>query len=267
MSDRTSFYPELAKKIAPRTGRLAVLLPGLGAVSTTLIAASDLVRRGAAKPFGSGHADAEAAPRQALEPEFTPIKELVPLADLNDLVFGGWDIFPDTAYDAAYKAGVLRRRCSRRRSRRSRGSARGPPSSSTSGSGTSTARTSRRARRRWTSPRRSSRDIEDFRKSSGASRAVMVWCGSTEVYAQQKPVHATLDAFEKGLRESSPEIPPSMIYAYAAIRAGVPYANGAPNLSVDVPALTDMAREKGVPIAGKDFKTGQTLMKTIIAPG
>jgi myo-inositol-1-phosphate synthase len=111
------------------------------------------------------------------------------------------------------------------------------------------------------------KDIEGFRKSSGASRAVMVWCGSTEVYAQQKPVHETLSAFEKGLDQNSPDIPPSMIYAYAAIAAGVPYANGAPNLSVDVPALWEMARTKGVPIAGKDFKTGQTLMKTIIAPG
>jgi myo-inositol-1-phosphate synthase len=110
-------------------------------------------------------------------------------------------------------------------------------------------------------------DIAAFRKSSGASRAVMVWCGSTEVYAQQKPVHETLASFEKGLKENSPHIPPSMIYAYAAIASGTPYANGAPNLSVDVPALMEMARTKGVPIAGKDFKTGQTLMKTIIAPG
>ena len=110
-------------------------------------------------------------------------------------------------------------------------------------------------------------DIEGFRKSSGAARAVMVWCGSTEVYAQQQPVHETLAAFEKGLKENSPDIPPSMIYAYAAIASGTPYANGAPNLSVDVPALMEMARAKGVPIAGKDFKTGQTLMKTIIAPG
>jgi myo-inositol-1-phosphate synthase len=111
------------------------------------------------------------------------------------------------------------------------------------------------------------KDIAGFRKACGAARAVMVWCGSTEVYAQQKPVHETLAAFEKGLKDNSPDIPPSMIYAYAAIASGVPYANGAPNLSVDVPALQEMAKARGVPIAGKDFKTGQTLMKTIIAPG
>jgi myo-inositol-1-phosphate synthase len=111
------------------------------------------------------------------------------------------------------------------------------------------------------------KDIAGFRKACGAARAVMVWCGSTEVYTQQKPVHETLAALEKGLKENSPDIPPSMIYAYAAIASGVPYANGAPNLTVDIPALQEMARARGVPIAGKDFKTGQTLMKTIIAPG
>jgi myo-inositol-1-phosphate synthase len=191
----------------------------------------------------------------------------VPLAGLDDLVFGGWDIFTDNASEAALKAGVLTREAL----------------APVRGELESVRPMSAVFERAWVKnldgpnvKKGASKmhladalvkDIEDFRKSSGASRAVMVWCGSTEVYAQQKPVHETLEAFEKGLKESSPDIPPSMIYAYAAIRAGVPYANGAPNLSVDVPALTDMAREKGVPIAGKDFKTGQTLMKTIIAPG
>src|SRR6202022_4420481 len=111
------------------------------------------------------------------------------------------------------------------------------------------------------------RDIERFRAATSAVRAVMVWCGSTEVYAEPKAVHQSIEAFERGLKESSPDIAPSMIYAYAAIASGVPFANGAPNLTVDIPALTDMSRARGVPIAGKDFKTGQTLMKTIIAPG
>jgi myo-inositol-1-phosphate synthase len=267
MTDRTSFYPELEKKIAPAEGKLAVLLPGLGAVSTTLIAGVHLIRKGLAQPFGSVTQMQKLRLGKRTRPRFSPVKELVPLARLDDLVFGGWDIFPDNAYEAALKAGVL-------------------PSEMLSAVRTeleSVQPMSAVFERAWVrnldGPNVKSaatkmdladalvEDIERFRKSSGAARAVMVWCGSTEVYAQQKPVHETLPAFEKGLKESSPDIPPSMIYAYAAIAAGVPYANGAPNLSVDVPALWEMARAKGVPIAGKDFKTGQTLMKTIIAPG
>ncbi len=267
MTDRTSFYPELAKKIAPADGKLAVLLPGLGAVSTTLIAGVHLIRKGLARPFGSVTQMQKLRLGKRSQPKFTPVKELVPLSDLSDLVFGGWDIFTDNAYEAAVKAGVL------------------------SAEMLSAVRPELEAvkpmpavfERAWVKnldgpnvkkgatkmdlAEALVNDIESFRKSSGASRAVMVWCGSTEVYAQQKPVHETLAAFEKGLKENSPDIPPSMIYAYAAILSGTPYANGAPNLSVDVPALWEMARAKGVPVAGKDFKTGQTLMKTIIAPG
>jgi myo-inositol-1-phosphate synthase len=267
MTDRTSFYPELEKKIAPATGRLAVLLPGLGAVSTTLIAGVHLIQKGAARPFGSVTQMQKVRLGKRTKPRFAPVKELVPLAELSDLVFGGWDIFPDNTYEAAVKAGVL----SQEMLSAVRGeleSVRPMPAvfehewvKNLDGPNVKKAPTKRHLADALV------KDIEDFRKSSGASRAVMVWCGSTEVYAQQKPVHETLPAFEKGLEQNSPDIPPSMIYAYAAIAAGVPYANGAPNLSVDVPALWEMARTKGVPIAGKDFKTGQTLMKTIIAPG
>jgi myo-inositol-1-phosphate synthase len=267
MNERTSFYPELARKIAPADGRLAVLLPGLGAVSTTLIAGVHLIRKGLAKPFGSVTQMQKLRLGKRTHPRFTAVKELVPLAKLDDLVFGGWDIFPDNAHEAAAKAGVL------------------PPEM------LAAVRPELETVRPWPAvferawvrnldgpnvkkaPTKMHlaealvADIESFRKSSGASRAVMVWCGSTEVYTQQKPVHESLATFEKGLKENSPDIAPSMIYAYAAIASGVPYANGAPNLTVDVPALTEMARSRGVPIAGKDFKTGQTLMKTIIAPG
>jgi myo-inositol-1-phosphate synthase len=267
MSDRTSFYPELAREIAPADGRLAVLLPGLGAVSTTLIAGVHLIRKGLAKPFGSVTQMQKLRLGKRTHPRFTAIKELVPLAELDSLVFGGWDIFPDNAYEAAVKAGVL------------------PPDM------LAAVRPELEMVRPWPAvferawvrnldgpnvkkastkmhlAEQLAADIEGFRKASGASRAVMVWCGSTEVYTQQKPVHESLAAFEKGLKENSTDIAPSMIYAYAAIASGVPYANGAPNLTVDVPALTEMARSRGVPIAGKDFKTGQTLMKTIIAPG
>jgi myo-inositol-1-phosphate synthase len=200
-------------------------------------------------------------------PRFTFIKDLVPLAGLDDLAFGGWDIFTDDAYEAARKAGVLTPE------------ALAPVRSELEGVKPMSAVFDREWVKNLDGPNvkkaptkmhlaeKLVEDIAAFRKSTGVSRAVMVWCGSTEVYAQQKPVHETLVSFEKGLKENSPDIPPSMIYAYAAIASGTPYANGAPNLSVDVPALTEMARARGVPIAGKDFKTGQTLMKTIIAPG
>ncbi|HTR03674.1 MAG TPA: inositol-3-phosphate synthase [Thermoanaerobaculia bacterium] len=267
MNDRTSFYPELAKKIAPADGRLAVLLPGLGAVSTTLIAGTHLIRKGLAKPFGSVTQMQKLRLGKRSSPRHVLVKDLVPLSGLDDLVFGGWDIFTDNAYESAVKAGVL-------------GKEMLEPVRAELESVRPMAAVFERA---WVKNLEGpnvkkgatkmhlaealAEDIAAFRKSSGAARAVMVWCGSTEVYAQQKPVHETLAALEKGLKENSADIPPSMIYAYAAILSGTPYANGAPNLSVDVPALTEMARAKGVPIAGKDFKTGQTLMKTIIAPG
>ena len=267
MTDRTSFYPELAKKIAPAGGKLAVLLPGLGAVSTTLIAGVHLIRKGLARPFGSVTQMQKLRLGKRSKPRFTPVKELVPLSDLSDLVFGGWDIFTDNAYEAAVKAGVLSSEMLAA-VRPELESVRPMPAvfdrawvKNLDGPNVKKGATKMDLAEALV------KDIENFRKSSGASRAVMVWCGSTEVYAQQKPVHETLAAFEKGLKENSPDIPPSMIYAYAAIASGTPYANGAPNLSVDVPALWDMAKAKGVPIAGKDFKTGQTLMKTIIAPG
>jgi myo-inositol-1-phosphate synthase len=267
MNDRTSFYPELAKKIAPAEGRLAVLLPGIGAVSTTLIAGVHLIRKGLAKPFGSVTQMQKLRLGKRTHPRYTFVKDLVPLARLDDLVFGGWDIFTDDAHEAARKAGVLTpdllapvkaeletvRPMSAVFEREWVKNLDGP--------------NVKKAPTKMHLAEKLVEDIAAFRKSSGASRAVMVWCGSTEVYAQQKPVHETLASFEKGLKENSPDIPPSMIYAYAAIASGTPYANGAPNLSVDVPALMEMARARGVPIAGKDFKTGQTLMKTIIAPG
>jgi myo-inositol-1-phosphate synthase len=267
MNERTSFYPELARKIAPAEGRLAVLLPGLGAVSTTLIAGVHLIRKGLAKPFGSVTQMQKLRLGKRTHPRFVAVNELVPLAGLDSLVFGGWDIFPDNAHEAAGKAGVLPPEMLRA-VRPELEAVRPWPAvferawvRNLDGPNVKKAPTKMHLAEALVA------DIESFRKSSGAARAVMVWCGSTEVYTQQKPVHESLEAFEKGLKENSPDIAPSMIYAYAAIASGVPYANGAPNLTVDIPALTEMARSRGVPIAGKDFKTGQTLMKTIIAPG
>ena len=266
MSDRTSFYPELAKKIAPADGRLAVLLPGLGAVATTLIAGVHLIRKGLARPFGSVTQMQKMRLGKRTHPRFTLVKDLVPLANLDALSFGGWDIFTDNAYEAAVKAGVLTTEALAP-VRAELEAVRPMPAvferawvKNLDGPNVKKAATKMHLAEALVE------DIAAFRKASGASRAVMVWCGSTEVYAQHKPVHESLAAFEKGLKENSPDIPPSMIYAYAAIASGTPYANGAPNLSVDVPALMEMAKAKGVPVAGKDFKTGQTLMKTIIAP-
>jgi myo-inositol-1-phosphate synthase len=267
MSDRTSFYPELAKSIAPADGRLAVLLPGLGAVSTTLIAGVHLIHKGLAKPIGSVTQLQKLRLGKRSQPRFTPIKELVPLAGLGDLAFGGWDIFTDNAYEAALKAGVLSPdmlapvRAELEQVKPMSAVFERSWVKNLDGPNVKKAPTKMHLAEELV------KDIAGFRKSSGAARAVMVWCGSTEVYTQQKPVHETLAAFEKGLKENSPDIAPSMIYAYASIASGVPYANGAPNLTVDIPALQEMARAAGVPIAGKDFKTGQTLMKTIIAPG
>jgi len=267
MSEHSSYYPELARDIAPPQGKLGVLLPGLGAVATTLIAGVHLVNKGLARPYGSLTQMQKIRLGKRTDPRFVPIKELAPLASLEDLAFGGWDIFPDDAYVTACAAGVL------------------PPEM------LAPVRHHLEAIRPWPAVfehayvRRLQgphvktgaskmdlaealiRDIEDFRSAQRLRRAVMIWCGSTEVFSEPGPTHETLDAFERGLKESAPEISPSMIYAYAALRCGIPVANGAPNLSVDIPALGDLATAQGVPIAGKDFKTGQTLMKTMIAPG
>jgi myo-inositol-1-phosphate synthase len=267
MSDRTSFYPELARDIAPPEGKLGVLLPGLGAVATTLVAGVHLIEKGLARPFGSVTQMQKLRLGKRTAPRFVPIHELVPLARLSDLVFGGWDIFPDDAFQTAVKAGVV------------------PSEMLAAVKGELSALSPWPAvfERAWVrnldgqhrkqAPTKKhladalAEDIEGFRRKTGVQRLVMVWCGSTEVYAEPSAVHESVSAFERGLRENSPEISPSMIYAYAAISAGIPFANGAPNLTVDIPALTELARDRKVPIAGKDFKTGQTLMKTIIAPG
>jgi myo-inositol-1-phosphate synthase len=267
MSDRTSFYPELAKEIAPPAGRLGVLLPGLGAVSTTLIAGIHLIGKGLARPFGSITQMQKIRLGKRTNPRFVPIKELVPLAEPSDLVFGAWDIFPDNAYEAARAAGVLPPEMLENVRPELEAVAPWPGVFDRSyvrrldGKHVKTAATKRHLADALM------KDIQEFRSLHRLERAVAVWCASTETFLEAGPTHQTLAAFEKGLERNAPEISPSMIYAYAAISSGVPFANGAPNLCVDIPALTELAKEKGIPIAGKDFKTGQTLMKTIIAPG
>src|SRR5262249_32357572 len=243
------------------------LLPGLGAVSTTLIAGVSLIEKGLARPFGSVTQMQKMRLGKRTNPRFVPIKELVPLADLKDLVFGAWDIFPDNAYEAARAAGVLPHETLEQVRAELEAIAPWPGVfdhnyvRNLDGKHIKSGATKRQLADALM------RDMDDFRSANRLDRAVAVWCASTETFLEPGPVHQTIAAFEKGLEKNAPEISPSMIYAYAAIRSGIPFANGAPNLCVDIPALSDRGKESGVPIAGKDFKTGQTLMKTIIAPG
>jgi myo-inositol-1-phosphate synthase len=267
MSDRTSHYPELEKTIAPADGKLGVLLPGLGAVSTTLVAGVHLINKGLARPFGSITQMQRIRLGKRTHPRFLPIKELVPLANLSDFVFGGWDVFPDDAFKTAVKAGVVPNEMLGHVKKELRELKPWPAVFERAYVRNLDGPNLKKAPTKMHLADALIRDIETFRKANRLKRSVMVWCGSTEVYMNAGPVHESLAAFEKGLKKSAPEISPSMIYAYAAIACGIPYANGAPNLAVDIPALIEMAKAKHVPVAGKDFKTGQTLMKTIIAPG
>jgi myo-inositol-1-phosphate synthase len=253
--------------IAPARGKLGVLLPGMGAVATTFIAGVELIRRGLAPPVGSLTQMGTIRLGKRTRARTPLIRDFVPLAGLNDLTFGGWDLFSDNAYESASKAGVLdphhlhpirkflenirpmRAAFDRNYVKRLDGS------------------WVKKARTKFELAEQIQDDILAFKKKNKLARLVMVWCGSTEIYMKESPVHRSLGRFEAAMKENNPAIAPSMLYAYAALQAGVPFANGAPNLTVDIPALEELARERSVPIAGKDFKTGQTLLKTVLAPG
>ncbi len=256
-----------AKPIKPADGRLGVLLPGLGAVSTTFIAGVCAIRKGTAPPIGSLTQLGTIRLGKRTENRVPMIKDLIPLAAISDMAFGGWDIFTDNSYEAARKAGVLEERhldpvrseleairpmpavFDRRYVKKLDG-----PNVKTGGTW-------------WDKAQALKEDIARFKQENRCDRLVMIWCGSTEIYMEPQPEHQSLAAFEAAMKANSPAISPSMVYAYAAISSHVPYANGAPQLSNEAPALVELARELRVPIAGKDFKTGQTLMKTILAPG
>ncbi|HSQ01407.1 MAG TPA: inositol-3-phosphate synthase [Candidatus Dormibacteraeota bacterium] len=256
-----------AAQIAPAEGRLGVLLVGLGAVSTTLVAGVELARKGLARPIGSLTQLGTIRLGKRTDDRVPLIKDFVPLADLDDLVFGAWDIFPDTCYQSARKAGVLDPAQLALVREELEALAPWPAAFDPSYVKRLHGPHVKQAGTKMGLAEQIMADIEAFKSSSGASRLVMVWCGSTESFLSPQPVHATLQAFEKGLRGNDPAIAPSMLYAYAALKLGIPFANGAPNLTVDIPAMVELAQERGVPICGKDFKTGQTLMKTILAPG
>jgi len=254
-------------KIRPAEGRVGVLLPGFGAVATTFVAGVECVRRGLAKPVGSLTQMNTIRLGKRTEGRTPLIKDFLPLASLDDLVFGAWDPIPDDGYESARAAGVLDREhldpiedflraiepmpavFDKSYVKRLDG-----PNVKKGGNKRELAEALRD-------------DIRGFKEEHGLDRLVMIWCGSTEIFLRPGEVHETVEAFERGMEQSDPRIAPSMIYAYAALMEGVPYANGAPNLSADIPALEALAEERGLPVAGKDFKTGQTLMKTILAPG
>ncbi len=252
--------------IAPATGNLGLLLPGLGAVGTTLVAGVEAIRRGLAKPIGSVTQMGRVRLGKRTDGRSPLVGELVPMAPLASLRFGAWDVFEDSAFESAVHAAVLDRELLDQLKEPL--SALRPMQAVFApeyvkrlhGTHVKKAPTKRELGEALRE------DIRSFMKAEGCERAVMLWCASTEIYIEPSAVHGSLAAFENGLAANDPAIAPSMIYAWAALQEGVPFANGAPNLTVDVPALEELARSKGVPVAGKDFKTGQTLMKTTIAP-
>ena len=253
--------------IAPANGRLGVLTPGLGAVASTFIAGVIAARNGLATPIGSVTQMAHIRLGQRDEDRNPLIRDFVPLAGLDDLVFGGWDPISANVLEAARTCGVLEERDL------------APLSAELEGIVAMDAVFDQRwvkkldgarvkpATSKWDQAQALVEDIERFRSENDCERLVMVWCGSTEAYQEPSAVHASVESFETGLRSGDENISPSQIYAYAALVSDVPFANGAPNLAVDVPCMLELAAQRGVPIAGKDFKTGQTLMKTLLAPG
>jgi myo-inositol-1-phosphate synthase len=258
---------EKGVEIAPAEGKLGVLLVGLGAVSTTLVAGVEAVKRGISDPIGSLTQMGTIRLGKRTDNRVPKINEFVPIASLDDIVFGAWDIFTDNAFDAAMNAGVLDKDLLNQVSEQL-GSLKPMPAvfeqnyvKRLHGENVKTGKNKMELAEQLIE------DIARFKSENGCDRLVMVWAASTEIYLEASDVHNSLVAFESAMYDSHPAIAPSMIYAYAALRSGVPFANGAPNLTADIPALMELAEQVKVPICGKDFKTGQTLMKTILAPG
>jgi len=259
--------PNQDVRIAPAEGKLGVLIPGMGAVTTTFIAGLEAIKRGLGKPIGSLTQLGTVRLGKRTEGRSPAIRDFVPLANVEDLEIATWDIFEDNAYEAAVKAGVLEMPLlqslkepleaiepmqavfDQKFVKRLNG-----PNVKAGGS-------------KMDYAEGVMEDIRQFQKRTKVSRTTMIWCGSTEVYHEAAEVHSSLERFERGLRENDPEISPSQIYAYAALKSGVPYANGAPHMTTDMPALLELARDRSLPLAGKDYKSGQTFMKTLIAPG
>ncbi len=259
--------PEKGVDIAPAEGKLGILLVGLGAVSTTFVAGVEAIKRGISQPIGSLTQMGTVRLGKRTDNNVPRIKDFVPLASLDDIVFGAWDIFPDNAFDAAMNAGVLEKDLLNQVSEQLTSL---KPMSAVfeqnyvkrlHGENVKTGKNKMELAEQLID------EIARFKSDNGCARLVMVWAASTEIFLEESDVHRSIEAFERGLYDNDPAIAPSMIYAYASLKSGVPFANGAPNLSVDIPALVTLADEMRVPVCGKDFKTGQTWMKTILAPG
>tara|TARA_B100001750_G_scaffold170402_1_gene138787 strand:+ start:50 stop:1354 length:1305 start_codon:yes stop_codon:yes gene_type:complete len=254
-------------KLLKPKGKLGVLIPGMGAVASTFIAGVEAIKQGIAKPIGSMTQMGTIRLGKRTENRSPIIKDFVPLFDFDNLVFGGWDINEENLYEIALRNGVLEKTLI--------DSVRKPLEDYTVMKGVFDKKYVKKLDGDWVKNGKNKMDlakqimddIYSFNSENNVTDNVMIWCGSTEIFLEPSDVHSSLKKFEEGLKKNDPGIAPSMIYAYAALKMGIPYANGSPNLSVDIPALSELALEKNTPIAGKDFKTGQTLMKTILAPG
>ncbi len=259
--------PASSSDIQPAKGKLGIMIPGMGAVATTFVAGVEAVRKGLAKPIGSLTQMGTIRLGKRTEGRSPKIKEFVPLAGLDDLVFTGWDLFEDDMYTAASKAGVLDKSLldqikpflstvKPRKAVFDRNYVKKLDGSNV-----------KKGKNKMDLAEQVRADIREFRKTSGADRLITIWCGSTEIFLEPTAAHQSLKAFEKAMLQNDESIAPSMIYAYASLMEGVPFANGAPNLTVDLPVMHTLSKENDAPICGKDFKTGQTLIKTILAPG
>ena len=254
-------------KLLKPKGKLGVLIPGMGAVASTFIAGVEAIKQGIAKPIGSMTQMGTIRLGKRTENRSPIIKDFVPLFDFDNLVFGGWDINEENLYEIALRNGVLEKTLI--------DSLRKPLEDYTVMKGVFDKKYVKKLDGDWVKNGKNKMDlakqimddIYSFNSENNVTDNVMIWCGSTEIFLESSDVHSSLKKFEEGLKKNDPGIAPSMIYSYAALKMGIPYANGSPNLSVDIPALSELALEKNTPIAGKDFKTGQTLMKTILAPG
>jgi myo-inositol-1-phosphate synthase len=264
---KTETVKQTSSEIQPAKGKLGIMIPGMGAVATTFVAGVEAVRRGISPPIGSLTQMGTIRLGKRTEGRSPKLKEFLPLAGLNDLVFTGWDIFEDDMYTAATKAGVLEKSLldqikpflssvkprkavfDRNYVKRLDG------------------RNVKKGKNKMELAEQIRNDMRQFKKTSGASRLVTIWCGSTEIFLEPTAAHQSVAAFEKAMQRNDEAIAPSMIYAYASLMEGVPFANGAPNLTVDLPVMLELSKKNNAPICGKDFKTGQTLMKTILAPG
>lgn len=255
----------MEKEIAKAEGKLGVLIVGVGgAVATTLMTGVLSARRGIAKPIGSVSQMGRMKMQDNVERN---IKDIVPLSRLEDIVFGGWDIFPENAYDAAIYAEVLQSKDIDPVKEELQAIRPMPAAFDHNWAKRLNGTNIKQTATRWEMVEQLRQDIRNFKEANQCSRIVVLWAASTEIYIPESEVHASLSALEAAMKANDTQhISPSMCYAYAAVAEGAPFVMGAPNLCVDIPAMWEFSKKMNVPIAGKDFKSGQTLMKTVLAP-